>query len=73
MQDRAWTEWLVSPETRTLVAYLHHRKAGTLETFLAGEPVPESRQGRAVAYHELEMILNKPADEVRTLLGAAPK
>ena len=68
MQEQAWTEWLASPETQALMRYLHRRKAGVLGTFLAGEPVPAVQQGRGVAYHEIESLLIKPADEVRKIL-----
>lgn len=71
MQAAAWTEWLNSPETRALVAYLHRRRTPVVDSFLAGEPVPQVRQGRATAYQEIVTILTKPVDEVRTILGGS--
>lgn len=69
MQEVAWTEWLNSPETAALVRYLRRRKAPVAEAFLTGEAIPPLRQGRAAGYHELEIILTKPAAEVREILG----
>ena len=67
------TEWLTSPETRVLVHYLRRRQAGTLQTFLSGQPVDPLMQGRAAALHELEQLLTQPADYVRKIFETALK
>jgi hypothetical protein len=64
MQEQVLTEWLASPETQTLVKYLHRRKAQVVGPFLAGQVVDPVVQGRAVALHELSTLLAKPAEEV---------
>jgi hypothetical protein len=73
MQEQALTEWLASPGTQTLVRFLRRRKAPVVGVFLAGQVVEPIAQGRAAAYHELEVLLTKPADEVRTILEGGAK
>lgn len=71
MREQAWTEWLASPETRALLAYLRRRRDPVVALLFSGAEVPPVTQGRAVAYHELEGILTKAADEVDKILGGA--
>lgn len=73
MQAADLTGWLNSPETKLLLAYLHRRKAGVLQTFLQGQPVDQAAQGRAAAWHELEILLALPSDEVKRIFETAPK
>lgn len=58
--------WLNSPETKLLVAYLHHRRAEPLRAFLAGATVEPILQGKAAAFHELETLLTSSASDVGT-------
>jgi len=67
MQEQVLTEWLVSPETQALVHYLRRRRAPAVDSFLAGAAIPEVLQGRAAAFHEIERLLTKSADEVRKI------
>ncbi len=71
MQAPALTEWLNSPGTQALRAYLRHRKNPVLSSFLAGSPVQPEAQGRAAAFHELETLLAMPSDEVGKIFETA--
>ncbi len=73
MQAAHLTEWLNSPETKTLVVYLRRRKAETLQAFLTGELVHPIRQGRLAALHELETLLLSSPDEVKQVFEMALK
>jgi hypothetical protein len=67
MQEQILTEWLNHPGTMALVRYLRRRKAPVVDSFLAGEAIPPHRQGKASGFHEIEVLLSKRADEVRTI------
>lgn len=69
MQEVALTEWLNSPGTKALLAYLHRRQVATLQLFLVGETVHPVRQGRVAALHELERLLTSPVDNVRKIFN----
>ena len=71
MREQVLTEWLASPETQALARYLRRRKGPAVGMFLAGSEVEPVAQGRAAAFHELETLLTKPADEVREILEGA--
>lgn len=59
------TEWLHSRETQTLINYLRHRRGETVRTFLAGNPVELTSQGRAAGMYEIEKLLSGPVDGVQ--------
>ena len=65
MREADLTAWLRNPETQVLLAYLHQRRAATVQLFLSGHPVDPVMQGRAAALHELEKLLTSPQDVVR--------
>lgn len=67
------TEWRSNPGTARLVNYLRQRRAHTVRTFLAGQPVDQVDQGRAAALHELEILLTSPADEIERVFTVAEK
>ena len=73
MQEPNLVEWLNSPETKMLLAFLRRRKAGPVAAFLRGEPWDPMQQARAVAYHEIETLLTLPADAVQKELNDALK
>lgn len=64
MPELALTEWLASRETQLLRAALQRRVAEVTQVFLAGNPVDPNRQGVAAAFHELEKLLGRPAEDV---------
>ena len=66
-------EWLNSRETQLLRAVLRQRKTEALRLFLAGQPVDPVTQGRAAGYHDIEVLLGQPADEVKKILEEASK
>ncbi len=65
MREADLTEWLNSPETKILQAYLRRRQAETVRLFLLNNPVDPQTQARAAAFHELEKLLGSPADVVQ--------
>jgi hypothetical protein len=67
MRVPALTEWLASPETQVFLACLRQRKAMVLGQFLTGQPVDPTTQGRAAAFHDLELLLTLPADKVQEI------
>ena len=71
MRIPALTEWINSPETRALVAYLRNRQAPTVHRFRLGQPVDPLAQGRAAALYEIERLLSMPSDEARQVIEKA--
>lgn len=65
MPARQWTEWLASPETKTLLAYLRRKQQGPVGQFLAGQkPVDPLTQGQAAGLHEIEKLLTASGEDV---------
>lgn len=73
MSEAGLTAWLDSRGTKVLLAYLRHRKTGPVRTFLAGQPVDPTSQGRVAALHELETLLTSPPDKVKEAFENALK
>lgn len=71
MSEAELREWQDSPLTKTLLLCLRQRKAAILQTFLAGQPLDLVAQGRASALHEIELLLTKPAADVKKVFETA--
>lgn len=73
MQTASLAEWLDLPETKALLVYLRFRKAVTTTAFLAGQPVDQMAQGRAVAFNEIGKLLTGPTDKIVEAFVTAAK
>ena len=73
MQALRLTEWLNSPETRLLLVLVRQRKAKLVQGFLTGNPVDQLTQGRAAAFHDLEVLLSSSTDHVKATFETALK
>lgn len=65
------TEWLSSPETKMLLAYLRRRQTEAVHQFLAGRPVDPLIQGKAAGHREIELLLGASPEEVAKNFAAA--
>lgn len=63
------TEWLNSPVTQMLRAYLRNCQAHTLRRFKQGLPVNDMEQGAVHGLHKLEWLLAQPAETVTKTLN----
>lgn len=73
MQTAALADWLRSPETQALVAYLRFRQAGPLAEFLKGREVLPAVQGAAAGCHEIERLLTQSPDRIKEIFENAAK
>ena len=64
MQMTSLADWVRSPETQALLAYLRQRQAPAMEMFLRGTPVPPELQARASGAHEIERLLTSPVETI---------
>lgn len=71
MQTADLAGWLELAETKALLAFLRHRRAGPLQTFLAGNPMDPITQGRAAALHELARLLQGPPEKIKEAFDQA--
>lgn len=66
MQEMSLLEWVNSPQTQALKAWARHQQQPAVRQFLAGRNLVEPlTQGRAAAFHDVELLLSLPVDDLR--------
>lgn len=73
MQTASLAEWLSSPETKALVAYLKFRREPGVTMFLRGLPVPPGVQARAAGCDEIVRLLDQAPEKIIEIFNNAAR
>lgn len=73
MQVTNLTEWLSSPETQALRAYLHQQRMAAVKLYLAGQVQADPlSQGKAAGVNHIAELLALPPDKLKKLFEELP-